>query len=63
MAVCEYSAHDVTVSRREARRDRTSVLAAPGEVGAEPGAQQHMDGAGLGDQHVHLTCTFVARSV
>ena len=40
-----------------------SVLAAPGEVGAEPGAQQHMDGAGLDDQHVHLTCTFVARSV
>jgi len=41
MAVCEYSAHDVTVSRREAGRDRTSVLAVPVEVvGGRGGAKR-----------------------
>ena len=69
MAVCEYSAHDVTVSRREARRDRTSVLAVPVEVvvvrrgGGDPSAEQHRDEAGLDYQHVQLTCTFVVRSI
>ena len=61
MAVCEYSAHDVTVSRREARRDRMSVLAVPVEVGRRAGRRGGIkrgadtDGAGLDYQHVQLT--------
>ena len=65
MAAGEYFAHDVTVSRREAGRDRTSVLAVPVEVGrgaaGEPSAQQHRDEAGAECPHACMHACVHAR--